>query len=67
MRFSSAGFVLSAIALGAIGCTADVERTDDSVRFEAEVPKIEVGEQDPDLDPATDEDIDVDTPAPGDR
>ena len=66
MRFASACLVSLAAALGTMGCTADIEPTDDSVRFEAEVPKIEVGQQDPDLDPATDDDIDIDTPAPGD-
>jgi hypothetical protein len=50
-----------------VGCTANVETTEDSTKVEAEVPKVEVGEQPVDLDPSTDDDIDVDTPAPGDR
>ena len=49
-----------------LGCTADVEETDDAVRIEVEVPKVEVGDKTPDLDPDTDDDIDVDTPVPGD-
>jgi hypothetical protein len=49
------------------GCQAGVETTDDSVRVGAEVPKVEVGDKPVDLDPSTDEDVDVDTPAPGDR
>jgi hypothetical protein len=44
-----------------------VETTDDSVKMEAEVPKVEIGEETPDLDPRTDDDVDVDTPLPGDK
>jgi hypothetical protein len=51
----------------AIGCTGNVETTDDSVKIEAEVPKVEVGDETPDLDPRTDDDVDIDTPAPGDE
>ena len=58
--------LFGAIAM-ALGCTAQVETTDDSVRFDAEVPKIERGEKPLDLDPRTDDDLDVDTPAAGDR
>jgi hypothetical protein len=49
-----------------IGCSANVETTDDSHKIEAEVPKVEVGDQPIDLDPRTDDDVDIDTPAPGD-
>jgi hypothetical protein len=49
------------------GCTAEVQPTDDSERISVEVPKVEVGDEPVDLDPATDDDIDVDTPMPGDR
>ena len=55
------------IALGIAGCEAGVETTDDSVRVGAELPKVEVGDQPVDLDPSTDEDVDIDTPAAGDR
>ena len=41
--------------------------TDDSTKIEAEGPKIEVGDKPVDLDPSTDDDVDVDTPAPGDQ
>jgi hypothetical protein len=51
----------------AIGCTGNVETTDDSTKIEAEIPKVEVGDKTPDLDPRTDEDVDIDTPAPGDN
>jgi hypothetical protein len=51
----------------ALGCTGDVETTDDSVKMEAEVPKVEIGDESPDLDVTTDDDVDIDTPAPGDR
>jgi hypothetical protein len=50
-----------------LGCTANVETTEDSTKVEAEVPKLEVGDEPVDLDPSTDDDIDVDTPAPGDK
>jgi hypothetical protein len=49
------------------GCRAEVQPTDDSQRISVDVPKVEVGDQPLDADPATDDDIDVDTPAPGDR
>jgi PBP1b-binding outer membrane lipoprotein LpoB len=58
-------FILTAMAFG--GCSGNVETTDDSTRIETEVPKVEVGDRKPDLDPRTDDDIDVDTPAPGDN
>jgi hypothetical protein len=50
-----------------VGCTGNVETTDDSTKIEAEVPKVEVGDETPDLDPRTDDDVDIDTPAPGDE
>lgn len=56
-----------AIAYGTVGCSAKVETTEDSTKIEAEAPKIEVGDQPVDLDPSTDGDVDVDTPAPGDQ
>jgi hypothetical protein len=49
----------------AISCTGNVETTDDSTKIE--VPKVEVGDEAPDLDPRTDDDVDIDTPAPGDQ
>jgi hypothetical protein len=51
---------------GFAGCSGDVTTTDDSTKMEAEVPKVETGEEPADLDPSTDDDIDVDTPLPGD-
>jgi hypothetical protein len=53
--------------LSALGCTADVKETDDSTKIEVETPKVETGEAPFHLDPRTDDDIDVDTPAPGDK
>ena len=53
------------LTAAAAGCSADVQTTDDSLRMEAEVPKVEVNDT-PDLNPATDSDVDVDTPKPGD-
>jgi hypothetical protein len=32
-----------------------------------EAPKVETSGQKPDLNPATDDDVDIDTPLPGDR
>jgi hypothetical protein len=49
------------------GCAAEVQTTDDSNRVSVDVPKVETGDQPVDLDPSTDEDVDVDTPLPGDR
>jgi hypothetical protein len=48
------------------GCSGAVEETDDSVRLEGELPKVETGPAPVDLDPATDDDVDIDTPAAGD-
>lgn len=55
------------LAVGTIGCSASVETTEDSTKLEAEVPKLELGDKPVDLDPATDDDVDIDTPAPGDK
>jgi hypothetical protein len=58
--------IVLAIPMAAIGCTGDVQTTEDSVHLETDLPKVELGEEDVDLDPRTDADIDVDTPRPGD-
>jgi hypothetical protein len=44
-----------------IGCRAEVKTTEDSVKVGAELPKVEV-KKTPDLDPATDDDVDIKTP-----
>jgi hypothetical protein len=62
-----ASVLLLLSVLVSAGCTGDVETTDDSTRVQTDLPKVEVGEGRPDLDPRTDDDIDVDTPAPGDN
>jgi hypothetical protein len=49
------------------GCSGRVATTEDSVKVEGEVPKVEVGDAPVDLDPRTDDDVDIDTPAPGDQ
>jgi hypothetical protein len=64
-RFAYTALILMAVAFA--GCSGNVETTDDSTRIETELPKVEIGDQKPDLDPRTDDDIDVDTPAPGDN
>ncbi len=56
-----------AIVGSTLGCSAKVETTDDSTKVEAEGPKLEIGEEPVDLDPSTDDDVDIDTPAPGDK
>jgi PBP1b-binding outer membrane lipoprotein LpoB len=49
------------MALLLIGCRAQVEPTDNSVKVEAELPKVEI-KKTPDLDPRTDDDVDIKTP-----
>jgi hypothetical protein len=49
------------------GCSAKVETTDDSTKVTGEGPKIEIGDKPVDMDPTTDDDVDIDTPAPGDK
>lgn len=59
--------VVTGLSCILIGCSSSVETTDDSTKIEVEVPKLELGDQPVDMDPSTDEDVDVDTPAPGDQ
>jgi hypothetical protein len=58
---------LGLLAVMTLGCRADVETTPDSTRVEIEGPRVETGDQPLDLDPRTDDDLDVDTPATGDQ
>lgn len=53
-----------AVALVAAGCTGSATTTEDSTKLEVELPKVEVNET-PDLDPRTDDDVDVKTPTSG--
>ena len=55
------------MAVASIGCAADVETTDDSTKMEVEGPKVEIGDARVDLDPRTDDDVDIDMPATGDK
>jgi hypothetical protein len=64
-KVASVLVLFSAIVIN--GCSGSIETTDDSTRVETDLPKVEVGDRKPDLDPRTDDDIDVDTPAPGDN
>jgi hypothetical protein len=66
MRAFTSALLLSLLALVSQGCTGDVKTTEDSVRLEADLPKVEVGDQPVDLDPRTDGDVDIDTPKKGD-
>jgi hypothetical protein len=59
--------MLALLAVTNLGCRADVETTEDSTKLELEGPRVETGSRPLDLNPATDDDLDVDTPAPGDR
>jgi hypothetical protein len=62
------GTLVLAMALATtLGCKAEVSQTEDSTKLDVEGPKVEVGEKSPDLDPRTDDDVDVDTPLPGDK
>jgi hypothetical protein len=56
--------LLSALALALAGCTVD--RPAGTPQSDPEVPQVEIGDRAPDLDPTTDDDVDVDTSAPGD-
>ena len=67
MKRISLCFALLAFSGGLLGCSADVKTTDDSTKVEVEGPKLEVGDKPVDLDPTTDSDVDIDTPAPGDK
>ncbi len=48
------------------GCNGSSSITDDSTKLELEVPKVEIGDDPVDLNPATDGDVDIDTPMKGD-
>jgi hypothetical protein len=61
MSFTKWMMMLVAVALTSAGCKSEVSTTKDSVKIEAEVPKVEVNKT-PDLDPRTDDDVDVKTP-----
>jgi hypothetical protein len=52
---------LAFVAMAGPGCSADVKTTPDSTKVEVEVPKVEVNKT-PDLNPATDDDVDVKVP-----
>lgn len=67
MKIHRAAAVISGLLACIIGCTADVQTTEDSTRVTVDAPKVETGDRSPDLDPTTDNDVDVDTPLPGDR
>jgi hypothetical protein len=67
MKFGSSFALSMMLACSVVGCSSKVETTEDSTRIEAEGPKVEIGDKPVDLDPSTDDDVDIDTPAPGDR
>ena len=53
-------FIVSLVVVQ-FGCRTEVKTTKDSVKVEAELPKVEV-KKTPDLDPRTDDDVDIKTP-----
>jgi hypothetical protein len=67
MKYLGISLIGLAALSSAWGCSAKVETTDDSTKVVGEGPKLEVGEKPVDLDPSTDDDVDIDTPAPGDQ
>jgi hypothetical protein len=67
MRYIGIGLVTVAVLCSTIGCSAKVDTTEDSTKVEVEGPKLDLGDQPVDADPSTDADVDVDTPAPGDK
>ena len=44
-----------------VGCRAEVKSTPNSIKVEVEVPKVEI-KKTPDLNPKTDDDVDIKTP-----
>jgi hypothetical protein len=67
MKYLGIGLIAFVALCSAYGCSAKVETTDDSTKVVGEGPKLEVGDKPVDLDPSTDDDVDIDTPAPGDK
>jgi hypothetical protein len=55
-------FIVVAASCVFAGCRAEVKSTKDSVKVESELPKVEVNKT-PDLDPKTDDDVDVKIPS----
>ena len=51
--------VLTSFSL--VGCKAEVKQTPNSNKLEVEVPKVEINKT-PDLNPKTDDDVDIKTP-----
>ena len=66
MRTLTTG-LLSLLLCGAmIGCTGDTETLDDGVGADDGSLGVETGAEPTDLDPTTDDDVDIDTPIEGD-
>lgn len=55
------------ISVATFGCSGEVSTTDDSTRVQLEGPKVETGDKPLDLNPKTDDDLDIDTPLAGDK
>jgi hypothetical protein len=66
MWIKLSSILVAAALLIAPGCAGEVTTTDDSTKLEVEGPKLETGEGETDLDPSTDDDVDIDTPLEGD-
>jgi len=52
---------MSVMVFSLPGCRTEVKETKDSVKVQTELPKVEIKKA-PDLDPRTDDDIDIKTP-----
>ena len=59
--------LLSLLLCGAmIGCTDNAETVDEGVGADDGLPRVETSGEPTDLDPTTDDDVDIDTPIEGD-
>ncbi|QEG38450.1 hypothetical protein [Roseimaritima ulvae] len=63
-RFVFASLMLTSAAI--LGCDGEAGVTEDSTRLEVEMPRVDVGDEPLDMNPATDDDVDIDTPIEGD-
>ena len=61
MKLSYVSLVIVLATASLPGCRGDIKKTEDSVKVEAELPKVEV-KKTPDLDIKTDDDVDIKTP-----
>jgi len=58
--------IMTLVSLSLVACRAEVKPSNNSTKVEVEVPKVEI-KKTPDLDPRTDDDVDIKTPASGNK